>query len=265
VAQHLNATPNTEAITNILPNMQDLDDAITKPSAAPTPAFAEAAANELAGAGVAIARTNQLTDDQARILLPMMLRLTTHTLPQADEHDQREPVTGWSSAPRVTAAEAIIIHARHPFCYTNETREAILRLSIDPVPAVRLQIASHVTCLSHTAPDLLWNLLEYYAHHEPNPTVLAVTLRTLWHLPAIHAATTATLTGTIFERTIEGPDTEEVREACIRIFCSLCSGLTTPKARQSSITSSVIRSRTQTYCNALSSLSQNHCPQAINA
>ena len=172
--------------------------------------------------GVAIGRTDELTSEQAAILLPIILRTTTQESPApTTDQDQERPVTGWGSAPRITAAEAITVLARHPSCCTKETREAIRRLSVDPVPVVRVQVATRVLCLYNTAPDLLWELLAHYADNEQNPTVLADALHALARLPLAHATKTVTLTETIFNRTNDEPEKKEVRDACINIFCGL--------------------------------------------
>jgi hypothetical protein len=219
--QHRNTTLGPEAITTILPAMQELDNAITTPSTTFTPTFEEIALDALARAGVAIGRTQDVTEEQARILLLMILRITTHPEPQPDGEDQRRPVTGWGRAPRITAAEAIIVLARHPSCCTPGARAAILRLSTDPVRAVRLQIATHLTCLYYTAPDLFWSLLAYYAQNEQNPTVLVDTCGALRSLPALHAAKTAELTETILNRTTGSAENKDVQDTCITIFSDL--------------------------------------------
>ena len=220
--QQLNTAPSSEAIAAILPHIKQLDDVITKPHAALTPAFVTEAFTEIARCGVAIGRTDELTNAEAALLLPIILRVTTQESPAPDDdQDQHLPVTGWGSAPRITAAEAATVLARHPSCCTGETREAIQRLSIDPVPAVRLQVATRVRCLYKTAPDLMWELLDYYAKDEQNPTVVAAALGALGRLPLAHMAKTAALTETIFNRTTDAPAWKEARDTSIQVFCRL--------------------------------------------
>jgi signal recognition particle GTPase len=238
-AQHLNTKPTSEAIATILSSIKQLDEAITKPPSALTPAFAAEACTEIARCTVAIARTDDLLPEQAALLLPIILRVTTENPSAPDEElDQTRPVTGWSTTPGITAAEAITILARHPACCTSQTRNAIQHLSVDPVPVVRFQVATRIRCLYKTAPDLLWELLDYYAKHEQNPTVIAATLDALAHLPLADATKTVGLTETIMHRTPDGPNWNDVRDACINIFCGLA--LWVNDARSTAILDQVI-------------------------
>ena len=222
VAQYPNGAPDNAAIVSILPRIQDLHNAITSPTDAVTPELETQATTELIRACATIARSGDLTNDQQEFLLPIALRATNHPCPEHnEEEDQAQPVTGWSGAPRICAAETLILFARYAACCMTEVQTAIRRLSTDPVRVVRLQIASHLCCLYHTAPDLLWDLLEYDAATEPNPTVLVYALQALRRIPIKHAARTAALTQQIFNRTTTDAKRNNVHDACIHIFCQL--------------------------------------------
>src|ERR1035441_1160152 len=56
--------------TQLSTSIKQLDDAITKPHAALTPAFVTEASTELARCGVAIARTDELPPEEVALLLP---------------------------------------------------------------------------------------------------------------------------------------------------------------------------------------------------
>ena len=221
-AQHLNAVPDKAVLGSVLPRLQELHDAITNPTTALDSAFETEATNELMRASARIAHSDELTNEQPEQLIPIVLRATTHASPEPDnEENQLQPVTAWSDAPRIVAAQTIILLARYPAGCTNDVRTAIQRLSIDPVRVVRLQIASYLGCLYRTAPDLLWKLLAYNAATEPNPTILADTLNTLRRMPKEHATRTATLTEQIFNRTTSDTKKNDVHNGCIHVFTAL--------------------------------------------
>jgi hypothetical protein len=76
----------------------------------------------------------------------------------------------------------------------------------------------------------MWQLLEHYAHNDPNPTVLRDAVRNLHQLPAKDASKTANLTASILERTTGLPDTDEIRNDCINIFCGLTLWASDPQS-----------------------------------
>jgi hypothetical protein len=75
-------------------------------------------------------------------------------------------------------------------------------------------------CLYFTAPDLFWELVEYYVASEPNPTLLVDTLHTLRRVPIEHAVRVAALAEQILNRTPITAERNDVREACMHVFCS---------------------------------------------
>ncbi|MCX6593131.1 MAG: hypothetical protein NTZ56_16565 [Acidobacteria bacterium] len=209
--KHLNITPTSEEVAAILPAITTLADAIATPTSAMTPAIETEALTHISHCAIGIARTEGLSDEQSAVLVPIILRATTHEVPPPDANeDQQQPVTGWGTVPRIAAAEAITILARHPACCTKETREAIRRLSVDPVRAVRVQVATRVLCLYRTDQELMWELLEHYATKEENPTVLADAVHALSRLPITLAIKSVPLAVMIFKR-IAGYDRHEER------------------------------------------------------
>ena len=215
-AKYLNGTPSTEEVTAILPAIKDLHDALKTADPKPWQAI-----ENTAQCGVAIGRTEIITEEQVALLLPIILDITNNDNPPPDANeDQFSPVTGWSTAPRITAAAAITQLARHPSCYTTKTHDAIQRLSKDPVRAVRVQIVTRVLCLFKTDPDFMWELIEGWANNDQNPTVIAGALHALHRLPTDLAHRTIPLTLTIFARTTEETD-KEVRDACVHIWVHL--------------------------------------------
>jgi signal recognition particle GTPase len=222
IGQHLNSLPDATAITNTLPLLQALHDRIMTPTEPIGAERATTAMNELLRATTRIVRAGGLTDEQCARLLPIILAATTHTDPEhSDEEDQSRPVTGWSESPRISAAEAAILLARYTSACTTELRTALKQLSTDPVRVVRIQIASHLGSLYWTAPDLFWELVEYYAANEPNPTLLVDTLHTLRRVPVEHAVRVVALAEQILNRTPITSERSDVRDACMHVFYSL--------------------------------------------
>lgn len=220
--KHLNSTPTSEEVTTIIPAIVELAKAITTPSGAMTPALESEALTHIGHCAVGISRTEVVSDEQAALLLPIILRATIHESPIPDpSDDQQKPVRGWGGTPRIAAADAIAILAGHPACCTDDARDAIRRLSVDPVCAVRVQIATRVLCLYKTDENLMWELLEHYASKEENPTVLADAVQALARLPIKLASKSVPLAVTIFRRSPDTSDTKSVHEACIYLFCGI--------------------------------------------
>jgi signal recognition particle GTPase len=221
VGQHLNTVPDATAIASTLPHLQALQDGLTIPMEPIALERETTATNELLRATTRIARAGGLMADQCGQLLPILLRATTHADPMPNEEEEGRPLTSWNDAPRITAAEGIMLLARYPAACTRETRAAIQRLSTDPVRAVRGQIATGLGCLYYTAPDLFWELLDHYAAQERNPTMLVSALHTLHRVPFAQAARVAALAEQILNRTPVTIERNDVRDACIHVFCAL--------------------------------------------
>ena len=220
--QHQTTLPTLVAIDEILPHLVALHDAITHPTSPLDVQLGTDATTDVLRACVRIVHTGGLTNDHCAQLILLLLHAATHPSPEHDnDDDQTKPVTAWYDAPRILAAQGLILLARYPAGCSTEVRSAIKDLSADPVRVVRLQIADHLDCLFHTAIDLLWDLLDFYARVEQNPTVLIDTLHTLRRMPYPDAARTVTLTQKIQTRTANATNGKDVRNACIHVFCTL--------------------------------------------
>ena len=109
--------------------------------------------------------------------------------------------------------------ARHTTCATPEVLQAIEHLSIDPVPAVRYQIAIHLNVLYWTAPEFMWRIIERLCHEESSHGVLQGLLSgPLRRLAGAHLEQVASLVKETFDRVQGGEGANEVRELCIEIF-----------------------------------------------
>jgi signal recognition particle GTPase len=217
-SQFLNMTPSTEAIAKILPAMRTLNDAI----ASANPAVRDDALTRLALCAVAIARTDVLTDEQAGILLPIVVAASKHDDPGASTGDDPgPPVKGQIDARRSTGAEAITALARHSSCCTKDTREAIRRLSTDPSRTVRAEVAAKVLALFITDQEFMWELIGQWGTQEQEPTVLDRVVHELHRLPTSMAHKTVPVTITIFNRTPDDEDGSRIREGCVHTWVGL--------------------------------------------
>jgi len=148
-------------------------------------------------------------------------RQLTEDPASGEDEEQDRPLTAWSDAPRILAAEGTILIARYAAACTPEAQAAIRRLSTDSVRAVRGQISHHIGCVYNTAPNLFWELLEHYARNQHNPTMLVDALHALRRIPVVHAVRTAALAKDIFNQAENTAERNDVRDAAIHVFCSL--------------------------------------------
>jgi len=129
----------------------------------------------------------------------------------------------WSPSPRIDAAEGLMFLAFKPTCINTDVVQEVTRLSKDPVPAVRLQIADHLGVLGKTSPETFKELLSEMAVKDPSSTVVLSLLNRQIHRRASgHPEEGGRLTSVIFGRTdLKGEVAGEVRLACVSLFLDL--------------------------------------------
>lgn len=151
--------------------------------------------------------------------------MSCHTEPIPDpEHDARfDEFPSWGGpAPRIEAAEGLIVLVRNPSCATPEVMATLECLSNDPVPTVRFQIAKSLNALYRAAPEFMWQIIERMSREEPSRGVLQGLISgPLQRLADADPDRVAGLTRTIFDRVREGPGAKIVREFCVGIFTRL--------------------------------------------
>src|SRR5262249_42685670 len=140
--------------------------------------------------------------------------------PERDERFHELP--GWGMpAARIAAAGAIMLLVRHATIIDDDLHALITQLSTDPVAPVRYQIASHLCYLYRTAPALMWDCFDQFAQHEENRGVLQGTLEALHRIANAQSARVAALAHKIFDRTLEGPGAQRVRQGSVDLFVGL--------------------------------------------
>jgi hypothetical protein len=156
----------------------------------------------------------------------ILLKASIHSDPLPDTaRDSKfdEHVHSWSiPAPRLEAADGLANLAVESTCATVEVLSAIERLSQDPVPAVRLQIARRINGLYFSAPDLMWRIIERFSHEENSRGVLEALLAgPLSRLAGHRPNEIVGLIKTVFDRVQEEAGAKDVRELCNHLFTDL--------------------------------------------
>ena len=155
----------------------------------------------------------------------ILLEASHHTEPAydpaQDAHFDEFPSWGGPSA-RIEAAQGIMHLARFTSYIMPDLLEAIERLSQDPVPAVRLQIASQVNVLNNTAPDKMWAIIEHLAQNEERRGILHHLIGGPFRrLGGTDPTRIVLLTKVIFGRVKDGPGAKNVRDSCVGTFVAL--------------------------------------------
>jgi hypothetical protein len=226
--KHLNTTPVLGEISTIFPSLQVLYEALCR---ADTDGVHQEqqdyAWNCLAAACARIARSDAFSCQESvgafvkARLLETSRYTKPHYDPQFDAQFDEHPSWG-SPAPRIEAAEGMIVLARIATCSTPDVLQVIERLTEDPVPSVRFQIAKNLNVLYRTSSESMWRLIELISQEDPSRGVLQGLLGgTFQQLVGAESDRIAVLTKTIFERIKEGPGSKSVREFCVGLFARL--------------------------------------------
>ena len=223
--KHLNSVPTLEEVSAVFPALQVLRTAISRGDTDGVHPKQQAyALDSLARACSRIVRMEDFSCEESvgAFIQAVLLDASRHPDPvhdpEYDVHFDRSPSWG-SPAVRVETARGILLLARHTTCATPEVLQAIEHLSIDPVPAVRYQIAIHLNVLYWTAPELMWRIIERLCHEESSHGVLQGLLSgPLRRLAGAHLEQVASLVKETFDRVQGGEGANEVRELCIEIF-----------------------------------------------
>lgn len=226
--KHRNSTPTIEETSAVLPALQALHNALARADIDGVhPKQKHYAWGVLAAACARIARTEDLScnDELGAFVRKILLEASHNPVPvyNPNYEAQFDELPSWGSpAARVDAAEGLIVLARHPDCATPEVLEAIERLSNDPVPAVRYQIAARVDALYRTQPDRMWRIIERMAGGEESRGVLqGLLVGPLNRLAGAAPDRVAELVRTIFDRVHDGLGADKVREFCIGVLSRL--------------------------------------------
>jgi hypothetical protein len=240
---HRNTAPTGQEIDQVLPHLRTLREAVGLADEEEVhPKQRDYAWGTIITAGAVIAKTEKLScsGQVGAMVREVLLEGVRHPdpvhHPENDAHfDEHQ---GWSiPAPRVDAAEGLMLLVREPSCVDQRVLEAIEQLSCDDVPAVRFQIARLLGLLYYTAPDLMWRLIGRMCREERSCGVLHGLLREpLIRLAGPHADRIIDLVKIIYDRITDGRGAKNVRIDCTDIFTNLYLWRDHPSAREAIFT-----------------------------
>jgi len=223
----VNSSPSLTQALEIIPALQALHTALTESDGEDAhKQTRDLAWDYLAHACESVAKCKDFNCEiaEANFVKSTLFEASNYPNPHPTENFQnfdRHPT--WSSpTARIEAAEGIMYMANKPSCLDKGLIEAIERLSNDPAPPVRFQIASLLVVLYHTAPEFMWKLLERFSRKEESRGVLQfLVVRSLQRLAGHHPTQVAKIIRVIFDRVREGAGADKVRQHCASILAGL--------------------------------------------
>jgi len=226
--KHRKSDPTLEDLNEIFAALQELHNALSRADKDRIhPMQRDYAWGHLVAACALIARTHHHVKTSQSDALARSVLLEASFYPEPTyrpENDAQfdEHISWGLPAARIEAAIGLTMLASHPSCVCPDVLEAIERLSKDPVPAVRFQVAAHATALYQTAREMMWQIIERSCHEEPSRGVLQGLLGgALGSLSGIEPDRVADLTKSIYYRVREGSGASKVRGSCVNIFSGL--------------------------------------------
>jgi hypothetical protein len=225
---HRNSAPSEEQIADAFPAIRLLHEALQRADVDGVHTEQrDHALDTLAEAlGVAAAAESfSCTTPEGALALGVLLQCVEHPDPESvkEPSSQFEDHPSWGTpAVRITATQALLTLLHDESCATAPALAAVEKLAEDSVAAVRYQLASRLAALRRSAPDLMWRLAGQLAEHETSRGVLQGLLGwPLSRLAGAHPNRVAQLAEKVFQRILEGPGAERVRDHCIDIFTGL--------------------------------------------
>lgn len=226
--KYLNSIPTLVDVNALFPNLKRLYDMLS-PSLAQGihQRQADFAWDHITRACSRIARVNKLQceDPIGLLVKAVLLESSNHPLPTHDPayDEQFDQSPSWGGpSPRIEAAHGLLTLVRRSTFGTQEVLDVIKRLSRDPVPAVRFQIASKISGLYPTHPEQMWEIIENMSSEEKSRGVLQGLLSgSLSQLRGVEPDRIARLTKTIFDRIKEGAGAKQVQEFSVGILTDL--------------------------------------------
>lgn len=229
--EHLNGSPSREAVEAIDEALQELWDALGRASEDGVEELqAEQGFGHAAEAAEAIARgkRGERAEKSLDLARDILMAAAAHRNPEHDpERDaQFDEFPSWGSpAPRIEAASGLMALAADPDHATPEVLSEIEKLSKDPVPAVRFQIARRLRLLGSTAPELMWRIADAVAGDEASRAVTDAMLTELPALTAEDPTRRREIAESLYLRTpTDGPGAEKLRSTSVEILGSLYVG-----------------------------------------
>jgi hypothetical protein len=224
---YLNVAPSPEQSAEIFPRLSEIYDAIrTAEADGVHPNQQEHVLGYLVQACARIASRLNLTTGEPTVelvrdvLLEVGGRARSEQALETSDSFDRSPSWGSPHA-LVDAASGLVFLGSQPACWEPRISEAILRLSRNVEPAVRLQIAGNLHLLERADPEKMWDLITFIAEREPSRAVLQAAVASLSNLAGRYSQIVVPLVECIFDRIIDGEGSKGVRSTCFSIFVGL--------------------------------------------
>ncbi len=220
-----NAVLSAEDIKASLKPLSDLWSALDQPGVHPKQY--EYALDVLAEASSCIAGAAEWPDGDrtGELVRQILLKASDHPNPNYDPKldEQFDKGPSWGSpAPRIHAADGLTRLGRHASSASEKVLNAIRRLSIDSVPAVRFQVVGRVLALYQTAPEVMWEIVERVARQDRSRSILhQLVSGILGPLSGPNLERVVALGQNILDRSEDNPEGKHLRAACMSLFAQL--------------------------------------------
>lgn len=229
-------------VSTIAPRMRELVAALADCEAEGVDASAiEAAWHALATVAARIAsREDFLPGDETGTLVASILLAASRCpepRPSQEIDAQFDASLSYTlPAPRVEGARGLLFLAGHADGASSEVLERIDRLSRDPVPAVRFEVASRLNVLYESARAEMWAMLERLGREETSQGVLAAMVGgALERLAGRYTARIAALVLEILERFGVVPESQRIRRSGTNLLARLYLWLDDPASRTATL------------------------------
>lgn len=225
-SRYTNELPSIDEAVAALPRLQVLADYLENHSEKPDSRLLTSACGTLMAACTLIARIAELPCDKPLsqfVRRTMLSGLTHESGPVSpDQVKNFDKFPSWeSSQPRIEASVGLLALATSSACGTDEILVALSELAADPLPAVRLQIASHCVWLHTSAPEPMWGWLEQLTKDE-SMAVRQAAVNSLGNLGRVYAERAVPLVSRVpdkIDSSVEGAD--KVLETCVQVLAGL--------------------------------------------
>lgn len=218
----LKSEPDERAVSGFVQDLKALLEALASAASSGVhPEQAEDARTTMADVAAAVCAWAGLssTPQLGALLKDVLLQASTSERPRASElseDSKRFSSPSWGNAPRISAAEGLMKLAGNPSAYDESLREALRRLALDPVPAVRFQIARGLALLWDVDRELMRELAGQFVRDEPTAGVLsAVVSGALVPVARADPSWSGTLLADLFERLKTFPEPGDALESCL--------------------------------------------------
>jgi len=225
--EHLNGSPPEDQVAAVIAALSELWSALlTAASDGVEERQADQAFGYAAETAEAISRSAlQGRGPSLDLALEILLAAAEHRDPvhdpDRDAHFDEHPSWG-SPAPRIEAAAGLVALASDAEYASPSLLGVVERLSEDPVPAVRFQLARRLRLLRSTAPQLMWRIADRIAAQEPSRAVTDAMLIALPGITREDPGRRRRVAESLYSRTPEeGPGSAHLRATCVAILGDL--------------------------------------------